>query len=166
MKHIKSVEKGKEFIFRDGKHASNIKELVDVIKQLSEEEFSHYVTYYKNDFANWIRDVLGNKELAAKVYLETSKQGVIDVLEHYLQAPHSKTGKKVETKIAHKGLIHKEGHGKHIVESHYKLEQHLSKFTYSELVKKFLLQEFLMGFLYGVVITLILLGILKALQVI
>lgn len=42
----------------------NLKNLADSLSQMSDETFAYHVNAEKNDFANWIREVLLDKKLA------------------------------------------------------------------------------------------------------
>ena len=55
----------KRFFCQDGQVSKNLKELIDCLNRMTEEAFRHHVTSEKNDFSNWIRDVLGDVTLAS-----------------------------------------------------------------------------------------------------
>jgi hypothetical protein len=65
----------------------NIYELASNLEKMPEDAFSYHVNNEKNDFANWIRDILGDKELAdmlsktrdQKKYLETIRKRIKSV---------------------------------------------------------------------------------------
>ena len=54
------------------------------MKDMDGATFFYHVNDNKNEFANWIRDVFGNQELADKLYQEKTKQGVMKVLDSYV----------------------------------------------------------------------------------
>ena len=64
---LREVEEGKEFFCKDGRVIKSLEELAKVIKELHPEVFMHHVNEEKNDFANWIRDVIGDHVLANRV---------------------------------------------------------------------------------------------------
>lgn len=47
----------------DGKVLSNLLELRDAFERMSDKVFTYHVTKDKNDFADWVEDVLGDREL-------------------------------------------------------------------------------------------------------
>lgn len=48
----------------DGRVLSNLVELRDSLSAMGDEAFKHHVTKDKNDFADWIEYILGDKALA------------------------------------------------------------------------------------------------------
>lgn len=52
------------FWVTDGSIISNLVELRDMFDSISLDTFKYHVTQEKNDFADWIEYVLGDKELA------------------------------------------------------------------------------------------------------
>ena len=64
----------KEFVFHDGKRAKNLIELAGILEKLPDIEFSKFVNQYKNDFANWITDVLIDYNLASRMRKVFSKE--------------------------------------------------------------------------------------------
>ncbi|MFH0978089.1 MAG: hypothetical protein V1837_02185 [Candidatus Woesearchaeota archaeon] len=45
----------------------NIYELASTIESLQDDAFSYHVNQEKNDFANWVNDILGDGQLAKKL---------------------------------------------------------------------------------------------------
>jgi hypothetical protein len=64
---LADVADDKRFFCQDGCVIKNLTELVDCLNHMTEEVFYHHVTSEKNDFSNWIRDVLGDEKLASKL---------------------------------------------------------------------------------------------------
>ncbi len=58
------------FWFTNGTIARNIYELVNVIESCDKSVFEYHVNHEKNDFYNWILDVLGDDVLAKKIKKE------------------------------------------------------------------------------------------------
>jgi hypothetical protein len=52
------------FWVTDGRVISNLAELHDALKVMNSDVFAHHVNKEKNDFANWIADILGDADLA------------------------------------------------------------------------------------------------------
>ena len=69
------------FRFANGKAAANLHELRDALAEVDDAVFSHHVNAQRNDFAAWIRDVLGRTELAEKVMAARSKTELLALLE-------------------------------------------------------------------------------------
>ena len=55
-----------EYVFRccDGGIFSNLQELKDGLESMTDESFACHSNEEKNDFSNWIRDVIGDEKLA------------------------------------------------------------------------------------------------------
>lgn len=63
-KLLGNVPEEKVFWCSDGKVLKNMPELETALKEMSEETFSYHSNEIKNDFSNWVRDVIGDEELA------------------------------------------------------------------------------------------------------
>lgn len=70
------------FWFNNGKAVKNMNELVEDLKNIDDNTFCHHVNSEKNDFAEWIKNVLKNEELSAKLKSKTSKEEIISVLNN------------------------------------------------------------------------------------
>jgi hypothetical protein len=64
---LTDVSQSNFFILKDGGVIKNLSELKSAIEQMSEETFRHHVSKRNNDFANWVRDVIGDRKLAAEL---------------------------------------------------------------------------------------------------
>jgi len=61
---LRDVPQDKAFWFRDGRTASNLAELASALREIREETFEHHVLGDRNDFSNWVKDVIGDVTLA------------------------------------------------------------------------------------------------------
>jgi len=59
-----NVAQDKAFWRHDGGVVKNLDELAAALRAMSEETFRHHATVDKNDFSNWVRDVIGDGTLA------------------------------------------------------------------------------------------------------
>ena len=57
----------KVFILVNGKRLKNVKELADILDKIEDDVFNHHVTDDRNDFANWLRDVFKDLDLAREI---------------------------------------------------------------------------------------------------
>ncbi len=57
----------KHFWARDGTIIRNLSELEPAIDSMDDETFSFHVNEEKNDFSSWVRDVIGDSELAEQL---------------------------------------------------------------------------------------------------
>ena len=66
-----------------GEELRNVKELAEALEKMSEEVFRHHVNAERNDFANWIRDVFYDVELAELMEHQRTKEGMrITIYKH------------------------------------------------------------------------------------
>ena len=83
---VDNVSADKVFYLCDGQVVRNLLELADMLELMDESVFSYHVTDYKNDFANWINDVVGDAELADELRMITEKDKAhVAVLRHVLR---------------------------------------------------------------------------------
>jgi len=66
------------FWLANGGSLSNLEDLKKSMKSLDDWIFSHHVNKERNDFANWIADCVGDKELARSLKRVKSKKGTLD----------------------------------------------------------------------------------------
>ncbi len=64
-----------EYVFRchDGCVMSDMKELAQELNKMSDETFTYHANETKNDFSNWVKDIIGDNELASKLRLALSR---------------------------------------------------------------------------------------------
>ena len=74
VKTIKHAPAGKEFFLINGKKAKNYVELAKIMEHLEDQVFHHHVTADKNDFANWVKDVFQDINLAKQISGVKSKE--------------------------------------------------------------------------------------------
>ena len=63
-KLLADVPEDKRFWVSDGRSLRNMAELEAALKQMSDETYSYHVNEEKCDFSTWVRDVIGDDELA------------------------------------------------------------------------------------------------------
>lgn len=66
-KYLSNVPEEKAFWSHDGQIFRNIYELERGLSNMSDENYSYHVTTDKNDFSNWVREVIGDVSLAADI---------------------------------------------------------------------------------------------------
>jgi hypothetical protein len=62
---LADVTGDKRFFCHDGCISRNLSELSDCFARMTQDIYNYHVTGQKNDFSNWINDVLGDTKLAA-----------------------------------------------------------------------------------------------------
>ncbi|HJX06264.1 MAG TPA: hypothetical protein VJ461_06150 [Candidatus Nanoarchaeia archaeon] len=73
------------FHLRNGQSLKNLNELYSALKTMSQDEFSHHVNPYKNDFANWVAHILEKQELASKLFRAGTKQEMLELIKNELE---------------------------------------------------------------------------------
>lgn len=64
---LANVPTDKRFWCQDGKVFANLKDLRGGFEQMSDETFRYHADENKNDFSNWIQDVIGDTTLASSL---------------------------------------------------------------------------------------------------
>ena len=64
-----------EYVFWccDGQILKNLKQLRDAFSVMSEDTFAYHVNEAKNDFSNWVKDIIKDEVLASDMLKATSK---------------------------------------------------------------------------------------------
>jgi hypothetical protein len=70
---LRDVPPDKVFWFRDGRMVKNLDELDTTLGEMPEETFYCHVTGGKNDFSNWVSDVVGDVTLANQFQKATTQ---------------------------------------------------------------------------------------------
>src|SRR3989338_6705055 len=68
------------FFLKTGESIKSLTELQQKIAWIDQDTFSHHVNDYKNDFANWIKEVLKDAELAEKVKAIKTREDLQNLL--------------------------------------------------------------------------------------
>jgi len=71
------------FFLKDGRKLKSLHELINAFDEMSDEVFHYHVNEEKNDFANWINDVMDEKKLASEIKnAEDMVQTQLKLLKH------------------------------------------------------------------------------------
>lgn len=148
-KILSDVESSKEFVLHRNGHITHIKNIVDLkieLEQMSEKEFKHHVNQDKNDFANWIKDCIGDEKLSKDFLHSSDKKSMIGLLKSRIDFAISvleNDNKKImEDEIKQVKEIKKRTNKKLNIESQIKLlEKDLKKSKQIEDIEKKLLDS-------------------------
>ncbi|MBN1156880.1 AAA family ATPase [Candidatus Woesearchaeota archaeon] len=77
------VEEKEAFVLLRGEKAHNLNELINKLEKSPDDVFLYHITHEKNDFYNWIRDVLKLSELAERVKNINDKTPFLDELKKW-----------------------------------------------------------------------------------
>lgn len=86
---LENVPEAKVFWCHDGRVVQNLEELAAALREMPEETFRYHVTKDKNDFRNWVSDVIGDTTLAnqlGKVSTQTTSANKVEARLSWLKA--------------------------------------------------------------------------------
>ncbi len=76
----------KHFILQDGRKIESLFQLANELENMTEENFKKHVTEFKNDFANWARDVFAATPLADELqFLHDRAETQRAIMKHLLR---------------------------------------------------------------------------------
>ena len=70
---LNNVPEEKVFYACDGTVLKNLQETMDYLKDIDESTFRYHVNQDKNDFCTWIKEVIGDNKLAARLKKHTER---------------------------------------------------------------------------------------------
>ena len=74
------VNDGDEFILKNGMRLKSLRELCKALEIIDQEVFAHHVSRERNDFANWIANVIKDEDLADQIKKKRSAKQMIKIL--------------------------------------------------------------------------------------
>ncbi len=78
---LTDVQPDKCFWVSNGWIIRSLKELPLALRKMNNDTFVYHVNKGKNDFANWVADVVGDKKLAASIRTTYNKADMIAEIE-------------------------------------------------------------------------------------
>lgn len=73
-RYLSTVPDEKAFGCHDGRAFRSLKDLKEAIDFMAEETYAYHSNQGKKDFANWVRDVIGDEQLASELNKATSRE--------------------------------------------------------------------------------------------
>jgi len=89
----KTLREEEYFYLRNGSSLKSIEELYDKLEDMLDEDFFFHVNEEKNDFANWIKGVFGEKELSDNLSTVKTKKEVKKILDKFLKPKETHSNK-------------------------------------------------------------------------
>jgi len=80
---LKSAKKEHYLHLHDGRIIKNIHDLRASLVGMSSDTFNHHVNFERNDFADWVRTVFGEQELAERLSSATSRAQMIRIFNEF-----------------------------------------------------------------------------------
>jgi len=74
---LSDVNPEHNFWVHDGRILKNIRELLYALKNMKKDVFNYHVNKEKNDFANWINDIIKDTKLAKDMSKTKGKKEII-----------------------------------------------------------------------------------------
>jgi len=68
------------FYLNDGRILKSLCELRDALKAMDAGTFSHHVNQERNDFANWVRDIMKKKAVANQMAAANTRKAMLAVV--------------------------------------------------------------------------------------
>ena len=72
------------FWVNNGPILKNLEEFANALPAMSDEVFQHHVNKDKNDFSNWIKDIIGDQKLANDLTSSKNKDSAVKKLNSRL----------------------------------------------------------------------------------
>jgi hypothetical protein len=71
-----------EYVFWccDGRVFTDIYDLLEGLKAMSDETFAYHSNLEKHDFSNWIRDIIGDSDLADELMIVASRPEAVSCI--------------------------------------------------------------------------------------
>lgn len=82
-----NVEPEKAFWLSDGQVLKNMKDLAEALESMDNSVWGYHVTSEKNDFANWIEEVFGQKQLGAAIRKVKNPKTAAKRIQSKIEAP-------------------------------------------------------------------------------
>ncbi len=80
------------FWVNNGPILKNMEELANALPEMGDETFHHHVNDEKNDFSNWVKDIIGDKNLANDLLSSKSKESALKKIRNRLNSLKKKAG--------------------------------------------------------------------------
>lgn len=80
-KILSDVGPNAAFWIHNGSVIRNIHELIPALASMSDEAYQHHVNETKNDFANWVKDILNDKALSKELMTAYSRKKTMEVIK-------------------------------------------------------------------------------------
>lgn len=76
-KYLCDVAPEQCFWVNNGPVLKNLEELANFLPEMSEDTFRHHVNSEKNDFSNWVKDIIGDQKLADNLLSSSTRESAL-----------------------------------------------------------------------------------------
>lgn len=85
IKDLTRAQGDQRFWIYNGPVLESIVDLRDALVAITDEQFNHHINLEKNDFANWVENVLQEPALAQKMRSYRTRKSIHKIVEVYLK---------------------------------------------------------------------------------
>lgn len=136
------------FHLKKGRMIMTLADLMEFLKDMSNDEFLHHVNNQKNDFAAWTEQSLHNRDLSNKMKYTKTKTSLLRLLEKELDHAENKEGFEIP-EHAEQALEVKDS----TKTTHTVIHQIMPQISPEH--AKFIIKEFVYGLVFGLILGLI-----------
>ena len=87
---LEKIPEDKYFVLKNGQQLDHYLALADTLENLEKEVVKYHVNELRNDFATWVEDVFGEKDLAKKIAKSKSPEQIRMIIYKHLVDKHVK----------------------------------------------------------------------------
>ena len=91
-RYLSDVAPEQCFWVNNGPILKNLEELANILPEMSDDAFQNHVNGEKNDFSNWISNVIGDKKLANDLLSSRTKESALKKVVNRLNSLRKKNG--------------------------------------------------------------------------
>ena len=84
--YLRDVAPEQCFWVNNGPILKNLEEMANVLPEMNDETFQHHVNSEKNDFSNWVRDVISDQKLANDLLSSRNKESAFKMVNSRLSS--------------------------------------------------------------------------------
>jgi len=104
---LKDADSKESFWVNNGPVVRNVYELVSALKNMDDAKFAHHVHDDKNDFSDWVRNVLKDIKLADSLLKEKDKDSAIREIQSRISFMEKQLDKLRKTQVIKGKIIEK-----------------------------------------------------------
>ena len=93
MRALSDVPMENHFWVCDGLVLKNLDELLKAARKMKKDVFNYHANEEKNDFSNWVNDIMGDTKLAGDITKSRNKREMAKVLSQRIKWLKKKTKK-------------------------------------------------------------------------
>jgi len=74
---LRHVKDDRSFKLHMGTSIRSLREMAEALDLMADKTFNHHVTETRNDFSNWVKDVLEDEELAMQIHHLKGREAIL-----------------------------------------------------------------------------------------